>query len=310
VRPPVVVVTGASSGIGRATALAFAGQGAGVALAARRADVLDDAAAECRAAGGRAIALPTDVTDEDAVHTLAVRTVAELGRIDAWVNNAGVAMVGPFESAPSAAFRRIVETNLFGCVNGARAVLPVFRAQGGGVLINVSSMSAIAAMPYWTAYAASKHAVRGFSAALREELRGTGIDVCVVIPAVIDTPIFQHAANFSGRDLRAAHPVYPAEHVATVIVGLVTKPRAEVIVGAAGSALGLLRRVSPLLTDRLAATEILAEQFRAEDHPTHAGNLFEPMAAGAGVSGGWRPRWSPMQPLRILRTLLGLSRVP
>jgi short-subunit dehydrogenase len=236
--------------------------------------------------------------------------VAAYGRVDVWVNNAGVAMVGPFEAVPAAAFRRVVETNLFGCVNGARAVLPIFRGQSGGVLINVSSMSAIAAMPYWTAYAASKHAVRGFSATLREELRGTGIEVCVVVPAVIDTPIFQHAANFSGRAVRATHPIYPAEDVARAIVALADHPRAEVAVGAAGWALAGVRGASQVLADRLAATEILAEQFRAEAEPTHLGNLFSPMPQANGVSGGWGTGWSVTQPIRLLRALLGRARVP
>jgi NAD(P)-dependent dehydrogenase (short-subunit alcohol dehydrogenase family) len=154
----VVVVTGASSGIGRATGLAFAERGARVVLAARRADALKELARQCQAAGGQALAVPTDMTDEAAVAELARRAVERFGRIDVWVNNAGVYLLGLLEATPPEAFRRVLETNFFGYVNGARAVLPRFREQGRGVLINNASVYAHIGAPWLTAYLSSKFA--------------------------------------------------------------------------------------------------------------------------------------------------------
>jgi NAD(P)-dependent dehydrogenase (short-subunit alcohol dehydrogenase family) len=147
----VVGVTGASNGIGRATGLAFAERGARVVLAARRADALEELARECEAAGGPALAVPTDVTDEAAVAELARRAVERFGRIDVWVNNAGVYLLGLLEATPPEAFRRVLETNFFGYVHGARAVLPHFREQGHGVLINNASVYSHVGAPWLTA---------------------------------------------------------------------------------------------------------------------------------------------------------------
>jgi hypothetical protein len=155
----VVVVTGASSGIGRATGLAFAERGARVVMAARRAAALEELARQCQAAGGQALAVPTDVTDEAAVAELAGRAVQRFGRIDIWVNNAGVYLLGLLEATPPEAFRRVLETN-FGYVNRARAVLPRFRDQGRGVLINNASVYSHVGAPWLTAYVSSKFAVR------------------------------------------------------------------------------------------------------------------------------------------------------
>jgi NAD(P)-dependent dehydrogenase (short-subunit alcohol dehydrogenase family) len=154
----VVVITGASSGIGRATGLAFAHRGARVVLAARRADALEALARDCQAAGGQALAVPTDMTDEAAVAELARRAVERFGRIDIWVNNAGVYLLGPLEATPPEAFRRVLETNFFGYVHGARVVLPHFRGQGHGVLINNASAYSHIGAPWLTAYVSSKFA--------------------------------------------------------------------------------------------------------------------------------------------------------
>jgi NAD(P)-dependent dehydrogenase (short-subunit alcohol dehydrogenase family) len=193
---PVVVITGASSGIGRATAHAFVKQGASVVLAARRADMLHEVARECVNHGGSALVVPTDTTQEDQVENLAAQALDQFGRIDVWFNNAGVGVFGRFEDVPSDVWRRVIETNLFGYVYGAKAAMRQFRAQGYGVMINNASIVGRLAKADSTAYATSKFAVRGFSEALRQEvLDQHEIHICTILPSVIDTPFFHHAAN-------------------------------------------------------------------------------------------------------------------
>src|SRR5918994_2114334 len=208
----VIVITGASTGIGRASALAFARAGATVVVTSRREEVLCTLAETCRNLGGRATAIAADVTDERAVQDLARRVVESFGRIDVWINNAAVTLFARFEQTPPAVYRRVIETNLFGCIHGARAVLPYFREQGNGILINISSGVGKMGSPFISAYVASKFAIIGLSESLRMELRDApDIHVCTVLPAAIDTPLFQHGANFTGRAARPMPPVYSAE---------------------------------------------------------------------------------------------------
>jgi NADP-dependent 3-hydroxy acid dehydrogenase YdfG len=290
-RDLVVVITGASSGIGRATALAFAQRGASVVLAARRADMLDDVARECEALGGTAYAVPTDVTDEEQVEALGRRVLERFGRLDVWFNNAGIAAFGRLESIPMDAWRRVIEINLFGYVHGARVAIRQFRKQGHGVLVQNASIVGRTAKPDGTPYASSKFAIRGFSEALRQEvLDQPRIHICTVLPSVIDTPFFQHAANFSGRNVRAAPPVYTAEEVAETVVSLVEQPRAEAIVGGFGKLAAVQERIAPTFgtwfTGRALHRGFLADTPSADT----TGALFEPVRDGRGVAGGWRER--------------------
>src|SRR3954469_25121616 len=246
--PRVVVITGASSGIGRATAQAFARRGTSLVLAARRAALLEEAARECDALGGTAIAVPTDVTEEAQVEALGRRAIERFGRIDVCFNNAGVGAFGRLKSIPTEAWRRVIEINLFGYKHGAKVAMRQFRRQGRGLLVQNASIVGRTAKPDGTPYATSKFAIRGFSEALRQEvLDQPGIQVCTVLPSVIDTPFFQHAANFSGRRVRAAPPVYTAEEVAETVVGLVEQPQAEVIVGGFGKIAAAQKRLAPTL---------------------------------------------------------------
>lgn len=281
----VVVVTGASSGIGRASALAFAERGARVVVAARREEALRGLASEC----GDALAVPTDVTDEAAVQELARRAVETYGRIDVWFNNAGVYLLGRFEDTPPEAFRQVVETNFFGAVHGARAALPRFRSQGNGTLINTASILGRVAGPYLSAYSAGKFAIRGLTEALRQELRGAGdIHACAVLPAPIDTPLFRHTANYTGRAVKPPRPVYDADQVARAVVSLAERPRKEVIVGGSGRMLAVQQRLSLRLGEWGSAVYIEADTFADGSAPPTDGNLYAPVRGRETVGDGWR----------------------
>lgn len=284
----VVVIAGASSGIGRAAALEFAARGARLVLAARREAPLKDLARECLDVGGAAFAVPTDVSDERAVEELARRAVERFGRIDVWVNNASVSLFSRFEETPTDAFRRVIETNLFGYVHGAKAAIRHFREQGRGVLINVSSMVSKVGQPFTSAYVSSKFAITGLSECLRMELMDTpGIQVSTVLPASIDTPLFQHAANYTGRAVKAMTPVYPARQVAQAIVAMASSPKREVFVGNSGRMLNLMHTIAPGFAERRMANQVNQDHFADRPADPSPGNLFEPMPRYSGVSGGW-----------------------
>ena len=287
-----VVLTGASSGIGAATAYALARRGAAVVLAARSEDALRRVAAHCRELGGRALVVPTDVTDAEAVEWLAARAVAEFGRIDAWINNAAVGTVGLFDEIPVAEFRRVVDVNLLGTVHGTRAALPHLAAAGGGVLVNNASVLAEVAMPYQSAYNATKHAIRGLTDTVRQELRVTGrghISLCTVLPATIDTPFFRHAANHTGQELTPPPPVYPPELVAETVVRLLRRPRREAYAGGAARLMGLQWRLAPALAERALGWYTARTQFGPGVRRDADGNLFTPDATGARTD-GWSGR--------------------
>ncbi len=284
---PVVVITGASSGIGRATALRFARKKAHLVLAARHDEAIEDAAEACRALGARAIAVPTDVSDEQAVEELAHRAVAEYGRIDVWINNAGVYMMGMFDEIPSEAHRRLMEINVFGVIHGAKAALPIFRRQDRGVLINVSSVAGKAGYRLGATYCASKAAVKTLSEALQQEVLGTGVRVVPVFLGSTDTPLFTQAANFTGRKLRPMAPVYTADRIACAIVGAAYRPRREVNVGSMPLMTSLMRALFPGGFARSMAGMVETKHF--EDAPAlrTAGNLFSP-SPEKRVEGGWK----------------------
>lgn len=288
----VVVVTGASSGIGFATALALADAGASVVLAARAPEALEDAARQCRERGGQALAVPTDVRDEKAVQALAAAAVRSFGRLDAWVNNAAVTSFGTLEQQPGEVFRAVIETNLFGYMYGIRAALPQLRVAGGGVIVNVSSGVAQMLQPKAAAYVSSKAALEGLSAAVRMELALDGvaeIHVCDVFPASIDTPLFRRGANHTGGGIRPLRPVHAPEKVADAIVRTIRRPRRETSVGVPRRTLRLMRLVAPHLMERLVARYVDRQHFPPDPatEPTD-GNVHSSRATRARLGDGWR----------------------
>jgi short-subunit dehydrogenase len=307
----VVVITGASSGIGRAAALAFARRGARLVLAARREAPLVELLAECEHLGATAVAVPTDMTDERAVQTLARRAVEAFGRVDTWINNHGVTLFARFEETPPDEFRRVLEVDFFGTVYGARAALPIFRRQGSGVLINTGSMLSRLSLPYMSAYVAAKHAVRGLGMSLRQELvleRAKDIHVCTVMPAAIDTPLFQHAANHTGRKAKAMPPVYSPERVAKTYLRLAERPRGETFVGNAARMLFFQNLLAPKQTE--AQLAVMADRLHLYPERGQAptrGNLFAPVAEGDSVRGGWQ---APVDPIARRAGAIALAAIP
>jgi NAD(P)-dependent dehydrogenase (short-subunit alcohol dehydrogenase family) len=273
-----VVLTGASSGIGRATALAMADKGAALALAARDPGALEAVADECRARGANTVAVPTDTADEPAVQELARRAADELGRIDVWVNNAGVILYGHFEDTPSAAYRRVIETNLFGQIHGSRAALAHFRSRGSGVLINMASVWGRVTSPHVSAYVTSKFAVRAFSECLRQELRDADdIQVVTILPQAVKTPMFNRAANFSGRRVKQLPVPRPADEIAKRIVWCSEDPKREVTDRRFGRLMEIAHAAAPAIWERLMPVMFDRLAFGRESCPPTSGNLFDPV---------------------------------
>jgi NAD(P)-dependent dehydrogenase (short-subunit alcohol dehydrogenase family) len=247
------VITGASSGIGHAAARRFAIRGSRLVLAARGAGPLENLGRECKAAGADVLTVPTDVSEESSVENLARQAVERHGRIDVWVNGAAVMSYGKFVELPSEVFRQVIETNLMGQVHGARAALKYFRDQGRGVLINMSSVWGRVTTPQVTPYSVSKHAVRVFSECLRHELDDQPeIRVATMLPQAVDTPIFEHAANYSGNRIRPIPPILDPDEIAQGIEACAENPKTEVTWGRSGRLLEMIYAFFPRLYCRIA----------------------------------------------------------
>lgn len=285
----VVVITGASSGNGRATTHAFAQEGARLVLAARQEEALRSTARECEQLGAAALAVPTDTSQPGDVDALARRALERFGQIDVWINCAAVLHFGRFDETPVEAIHRVIETNLLGYMHGARAAIRCFRRQGWGTLINVSSVLSVIAQPYAGAYVASKFAIRGLSECLRQELHDEpDIHVCTVLPAAIDTPIYRRAANYTGHAVQPIWPLYDPGIVAAALVSLARRPRREVYAGGIGPLIALQRTLAPALTERIVRHLIDWMQIRRAYAAPTDGNLFEPVHDSCAVRGGWR----------------------
>jgi short-subunit dehydrogenase len=259
-RENVVVVTGASDGIGREMALQLAGQGAWLALAARDGARLEAVAAECRARGGRAVAVPTDVADEAQCRALIDRTVAEYGRLDTLVNNAGISMWARFDEVTDLSpFQRMMQVNYFGSLYCTHAALPHLKKSRGRI-VGVSSLTGRAGVPTRSGYAATKHAMAGFFDSLRIELEDDGVTVTMVYPGFVSTGIRQRAYGPDGQPLRASPvregEVMTPEECARQTIAAMASRRRELIMTMRGKVGAWIKLIAPGVVDRIARRAI------------------------------------------------------
>lgn len=280
-REQVIVITGASSGIGLATARMAAGRGARVVLAARSGEVLARLAREIEAQGGQAVAVTADVGNRAEVQAIADAARARFGGFDTWVNVAGLTVYGPLREIAQADHERLIRTNLWGTVHGSLIAVEHLRKHGGA-LINVGSVASDLAFPFQGLYATSKHAVKGFTDTLRMELiaEGAPVSVTLVKPASIDTPLPNRARNYMDRQPTLPPPIYPPAEVANAILHAAMHPQRDIFVGGGGKMFVMGKEFAPGAYDELAPA-IIALQKRAEAPRATDGALHAPREAGA-----------------------------
>jgi NAD(P)-dependent dehydrogenase (short-subunit alcohol dehydrogenase family) len=285
VKDQVVVVTGASSGIGLATAELLAEKGASVVLAARSDETLDEVVARITAKGGKAVAVPCDVTDRVQIDRLAAAAVEKFGRIDTWVNNAGLGLWGRLDETPEADARKLFDVNFWGLVNGCLAALPHLKKQGGA-LINVGSEVSDAFAPLQGMYVATKHAVKGYTDCLRveiEEVDKAPIAITLIQPGATDTPFPQHARNVTDKEPKLPNPQDDPRHVAEAILAAAETPTREKKVSLSASLNATLAKVAGGVVDFLAGKKT-GDMHYDEPPRNPQGALNQPSEA-TGVAG-------------------------
>jgi short-subunit dehydrogenase len=277
----VIVITGASSGIGLCTALMAAERGARVVLVARSEETLANTVRQIRAQGGEAIYAVADVAKREQLESAAISAINIYGRIDTWVNNAGVAIYGRLDEVSDADHRRLFDVNFWGVVNGSLIALPYLR-DAGGVLINVGSEVSDAVIPLQGMYSASKHAVKGFTDALRievENLEEAPVLVTLIQPTAVNTPYPQHARNYMDHEPRLPSPMIDPQTVADAILDAATNGGRDVKVGALAKANTSLFKFLPKLGDQMATMQSHRQQLdQAPVRP--AGTLYQPGREG------------------------------
>ncbi len=294
--PEVVVITGASSGVGRATARAYANLGVAVALLARESEGLEGAAGEVRSGGGKALAIPVDVADAAQVEAAAQRVEEELGPIDVWVNNAMASVFAPFDQVSPEEFRRVTEVAYLGQVYGTRAALARMVPRDRGVVVCVGSALAYRGIPLQSAYCGAKHAIQGFTESVRCELlhRRSRVRLTMVQLPALNTPQFDVVLSRLPNHPQPVPPIYQPEVAARAIVWAARHRRREVWVGASTAATLLANALAPGLLDRyLARTGIKAQQTNQPDDPERPVNLWQPVPGDLGAHGGFDHRSHP-----------------
>lgn len=284
----VVAIVGASSGIGRQTALQFAHKGASVVVSARNEPGLNSLVAEIQATGGEAKAISGDVADFERVQAIADYTVEQYGRIDTWVHCAATGILAPFEEITPEEFKRVIDVTLMGQVYGAMAALPYLKQAGRGAMIHVSSMEGRRALPLQSPYSTAKHGLEGFLESLRVELQHEKIPISVtsIKPAVINTPFYNHVLTKLGVKPTGLPPYYSPKLVAEAILHTAEHPTRDFIVGDVGRILDLVQKLSPELMDTLLVAVGFTGQRTSEPKSADGqNNLYAPMDGYTQVEG-------------------------
>lgn len=279
-RPEVVVITGASAGIGRAAVREFARHGASIALLARDADRLEAACAEARALGAKAIAIPTDVADPEQVEAAAARAEEALGPIDIWVNNAMATIVAPLAKIAPEDYRRVTDVTYHGYVWGTMAALKRMRPRKRGTIVQVGSALAYRSIPLQSAYCGAKHAIKGFTESLRTELmhEGSGIHLTMLEMPGVNTPQFEWCKTTLRKHPRPMGPYYQPELAARAIYWAAHARRRELVVGAPSAMTILAEKLAPGLMDRyLARTGFKGQHTDQTIPPDRPANLWQPV---------------------------------
>lgn len=289
----VIVITGASSGIGLATALAAAQRGAKLVLAARSQHTLDEIAAGLIEDGAQAITVQADVGDRAQVEAIAATAIRHFGRIDTWVNNAGVSIYGRLDEVSDQDSQRLFQTNFWGVVHGSVVALPHLRANGGA-LINVGSEASDTVIPLQGMYSASKHAVKGFTDALRIELEAdqAPVSVTLIQPTAVDTPYPQHAGNYLSQEPMLPSPMIEPEKVASAILDAATTPTRDVKVGAMSVINTAMSKIMPGMADSMAKKQIGRQQRNEVPH-ARDGSLYKASETGLIYGRGQQNKADP-----------------
>ncbi len=313
----VVAVVGASSGIGRETALQFARRRAKLVVSARSESGLLSLVDEITQLGGDAIAVLADVSVFEQVQKIADKTVEHYGRLDTWVHTAATAIIAPFEQVTPDEFKRVIDVNLMGQVYGAMVALPHLRREGRGALIHLSSVEAHRSLPLQSSYAASKHAIEGFLDSLRVELQHEEVPISVtnVMPATINTPFYNKALTKLGVQPTGVPPYYQPSLVAEAILHVAEHRTRDIIVGDVGRFLDLLQKLSPEFSDALLSLiAVKGQRTHVTKLETDPNNLFEPIEGYDTAIGDFSDKtipsfldWFDFHPAAKWATVAGLG---